>query len=101
MSNDSAHLAAMGFPDPQIPTPEPEPLTIADRAQALQIPRLAVTNQQYAATRTTLGYGTIDVDLAFRGQRRRHKVAQYLQNDVSRDYFRSLHKYAAQQVPQA
>ncbi|KAL6360823.1 hypothetical protein LRP88_06531 [Fusarium phalaenopsidis] len=71
MSNDRAHLAAMGFPDPQIPTPEPEPEpeTIADRAQAMQIPRLAggMTDQQYADRRVARGFGWTAVDLAFRG----------------------------------
>jgi hypothetical protein len=70
----------MGFPDPRIPTPEPEPEpeTTADRAQAMQIPRLAwgMTDQQYAGRRVARGYGRIAVDLAFRGQRRRHKVMQ-------------------------
>ncbi|KAJ3457966.1 hypothetical protein MRS44_012075 [Fusarium solani] len=67
----------MGFPDPRIltPEPEPEPETTADRAQAMQIPRLAwgMTDQQYAGRRVAREYGLIAVDLAFRGQRRRHK----------------------------
>ncbi|UPK93661.1 hypothetical protein LCI18_004596 [Fusarium solani-melongenae] len=95
MSDDRAHLAAMGFPDPRIPTLKPEPETTADRAQAIQIPRLTwgMTAREYADRRANRQFGQMAVDLAFRGQRRRHKVMQYLHNDISREYFVRMDEY--------
>lgn len=48
---------------------------------------------QYAGNRVARGCGRIAVGLAFRGQRRRHKVMQYLHNDVSEWYFEGMEEF--------
>ncbi|KAL2677333.1 hypothetical protein Neosp_011102 [[Neocosmospora] mangrovei] len=92
MSDDSAHLAAMGFPSPRIPTLQPEPPTTAELAQAIQVPTMAAgtTDQQYDGRRVDLGFGQREADLGFRRQRRQHKVMQYMHNDVRRAYFAGM-----------